>query len=176
MRRRHKPTDLAEEREARDLTDAFIAPLLPEHQLDRDSTPVSRATVDLLEARVAELEQQVLAQFSALAAYATIAEQAVDTARAEARSDLDRNRTTILGLVDQLHREVLSRGTGSAEHDGRSQLDALAGRIDDLTGSLDQVVRQQRELAASVAELVEHRMAQDGWLAGSSGPASLSLR
>ena len=75
-----------------------------------DNTAAQAATE--LRERVTKVEQQVLAQYTATAAYATLAQQGVETARAEARADLDRTQATIIGLLDRLRTELGNRIDG----------------------------------------------------------------
>ena len=66
--------------EYNELTTPFLTP-------DSDES-VTSVAIELRD-RMVKVEQQVLAQYTATAAYATLAQQGVDNARAEARSDLD---------------------------------------------------------------------------------------
>lgn len=76
-------------------------PFLP----DETSESARAVAIDLRD-RLVKLEQQMLSQYSAMAAYATIAQQSVETARAESRHDLDRSQATMIGLMERVRREV----------------------------------------------------------------------
>ena len=69
-----------------ELTKPFLAP-------DSDES-VTSVAVELRD-RMVKVEQQVLAQYTATAAYATLAQQGVDQARAESRADLDRSQSGV---------------------------------------------------------------------------------
>lgn len=172
MRRRDKRSDPPE---TGDASHAF----LPD-----ETSGMALANVTALEERVARLEQQLLAQYSALASYATVAQQAVEVARAEARADLDRTRHTVLALVDQLRRETQQTDASGTVVDvggaPTSGIDLIGARVDELASSLEAVVRQQRDLSASVAALLDQSMSDRAWLVGNGNGSvdslSLSLR
>lgn len=171
MRRRNKRAEQQDDLETQGVANAF----LPD-----ESTGAALAAAAALEARVIKLEGQLLSQYSALASYATIAQQAVEIARAESRADLDRAHTTVIGLVDQLRRETQHSGAAEAIADvvglRSTQIDVMGARVDELAASLEQVIRQQRGLASSVAAVLEHQMTEQGWLASSGSAESLSMR
>ena len=86
-----------------ELTKPFLAP----------DSPESATTVAVeLHDRMVKVEQQVLAQYTATAAYATLAQQGAEQVRAEARADLDRVQSTALGLIDKLRVVVNNRLPG----------------------------------------------------------------
>jgi hypothetical protein len=68
---------------------------------DPDAPETVATVAGELRERMLTVEQKVLAQYAASAAYATIAQQNVDTARAEARADLDRMERRLTNLVEQ---------------------------------------------------------------------------
>jgi len=133
--------------------------------------------------RIVRLEQQVLAEYTSMAAYATIAKQDVETARAEARSDLDRSQATVIGLIEKLRNEVnarldgiVIREAGGDPPDGVSmRLTQLETRLHNTTEALNECLRENQELRSQVAELVEQRMQQQGWLVSSGTTEALSL-
>ncbi len=155
-------------------------------EFDRDFLPAESAesaraiAIDLGD-RLVRLEQQVMAQYTATAAYATLAHQHTDTARAEARSDLDRAQSTVIGLIEKLRSEVHQRldgvevrfGTDSSLPTGDSspRLFALDQRVASMSAALEQVLRENHALRNELSELTQRRMSDDGWLA-SNGPAS----
>ena len=97
--------------------------------LPDESAESARAVAIDLRDRLAKLEQQMLSQYSAMAAYATIAQQSVETARAESRHDLDRSQATMIGLMERVRREVTDSISGL-----RARLDGMPD--DDGDGSL----------------------------------------
>jgi outer membrane murein-binding lipoprotein Lpp len=162
-----------------ELDDIDVSPantFLPDEQ-----TETAQVAIADLRTRVNKLEQQVHALYTAMASYATIAERNTDTARAEARADLDRTQSTVIGLIEKLRRDL----GGSTPHGyggvGGTAINSehvlrIDERIDRLTTAVEHLAREQAELHQHVARLVEKQMSDEGWLA-SDGPAeSLSLR
>ena len=158
--------------------DQPMEPFLP------DESTESGATLAVeLRTRLVRLEQQVMAQYTSMAAYATIAKQDVASAKAECRSDLDRSQATLIGLLEKLRKEinsrldsVESRGSGDvASGNEGSRLKRLEDDLASATKALHRCLRENEELRAQVAELVEHRMQQQGWLVSSGTTEALSL-
>ncbi|HEX3090724.1 MAG TPA: hypothetical protein VHQ23_18875, partial [Ilumatobacteraceae bacterium] len=83
--------------------------------------------------RLVKLEQQVMSQYTSMAAYATIAKQDCEAVKVEARADLDRSQATVIGLTEKLRNETNIRldglerraGTGDLSEDGVSRLARL---------------------------------------------------
>lgn len=154
--------------------------------LDPDSPESSTAVAIELRDRMVKVEQQVLAQYTATAAYATLASQGVETARAEARADLDRTQATLIGLVDRLRTEVTNRVDGiearpslpstSLSLDAASRLATLEDRMAAMVGALESCVRENLLLRHQVDELLQRKMQQEGWLVSSGSSSDLSLR
>lgn len=153
---------------------------------DPDSSESSTAVSIELRDRMVKVEQQVLAQYTATAAYATLGSQGVETARAEARADLDRTQSTLIGLIDKLRTEVTNRVEGiearpllpstSLSLDAASRLAALEDRMNAMVGALENCVRDNISLRQQVDELLQRQMQQDGWLVSSGSSTDLSLR
>jgi predicted amino acid-binding ACT domain protein len=133
--------------------------------------------------RLVKLEQQVMSQYTSMAAYATIAKQDSEAVKVEARADLDRSQATVIGLTEKLRNETNIRleglerraGTGDLSEDGVSRLARLERDLAEVTAALHLCLKENEELRAQVASLVEHRMKQDGWLVSSGGAETLSL-
>lgn len=169
-------------------------PFLPDNDDNQGPLAVSR-----LRDRVERLEQQVGAQYTATAAYATLSQQGLDEARAEARADLDRTNATLLGLIDRLRAEVAGRldalatgnaFAGTAHGAAAGQVAGAAGVSAEVATRLaaveEQVVGVMRALEASVhenmvlrqqlADLQRKVMQADGWLVSGGGPSDLTMR
>ncbi|MBI4932308.1 MAG: hypothetical protein HY828_00405 [Actinobacteria bacterium] len=154
--------------------------------LDPESSESATSVAVELRDRMVKVEQQVLAQYTATAAYATLAQQGVDTARAEARADLDRTQATIIGLIDRLRTELTNRMDGvearpslpstSLALDAASRLAAMEDRMNAMVGALESCVRDNIMLRHQVDELLERQMQGDGWLVSSGSSSELSLR
>lgn len=162
---------------AEEMASAFLPPEIDDSAL---------TTGTELRERMTRVEQQVMAQYTATAAYATLAQQSVETARAEARADLDRSQATIFGLLDRLRVELGSRLDGiegrpslpstSLALDAASRLAMLEDRMSAMVGALESCVRDNLLLRQQVDDLLQRQMQEDGWLVSSGSASELSLR
>jgi len=150
--------------------------------LPSESAESARAVAIDLRDRLAKLESQMQAQYSAMAAYAQIAQQSVETARAESRHDLDRSQSTLIGLIERVRREchdsiqgVEARLGGGPEGDA-ARMSAMEMRLATLESLLTTTLDTQRQLMETVQVLVQDRMQRDGWLVSSGSTDELSLR
>lgn len=160
-----------------ELTKPFLSP-------DSDESATSVA-VELRD-RMVKVEQQVLAQYTATAAYATLAQQGVEQARAESRADLDRSQATIIGLLDRLRAEIGNRldgidarphsTSGAMPTDTAARLSAMEDRMSGVLHALEGCVHENMMLRQQIDELVQHQMQTDGWLVSNGGTSELSLR
>jgi hypothetical protein len=130
-----------------DELDELLEPFLPEEHIEAAAT----TTVEFRN-RLAKLEQQVLSQYSAMAAYATIAKQDTDHVRAEARADLDRSQATVIGLIEKLRNEMNLRldrleqrvGAGGLSDDGATRLTGIEHHLASMAAALEQCIREPR--------------------------------
>ena len=124
--------------------------------------------------RISKLETQVLAQYTAMAAYATIAQNATEGMRAELRSDIDRSQSTTIGLVERVRRECADSITGIQVRTGHgdgsdaARLDSLENRFESLAAALQSSIEAQGTLAEQITVLLEEKMHREGWLVGGS--------
>ena len=134
--------------------------------------------------RLVKLEQQVLSQYSSMAAYATIAKQDVEAVKVEARADLDRSQATVIGLTEKLRNEINARLDGlerrsvggDLSEDGASRLAKLEHDLASALTALKQCLQENQDLRTQVAGLVEQKMQEQGWLVSSGTPDALYLR
>jgi len=160
-----------------ELTKPFLAP-------DSEES-VTSVAVELRD-RMVRVEQQVLAQYTATAAYATLAQQGVEQARAESRADLDRSQSTIIGLLDRLRSELTNRldgidahphtGGAAAPSDLAARLATMEDRMNGVLNALEGCVHENMVLRQQIDELTQRQMQNDGWLVSNGGAAELSLR
>ena len=126
--------------------------------------------------RLATLEGQLKSQFTSMATYAQIAQEAVGVARAEARADLDREKATIVTLVERVHNELLGEAPRhplappaapqpSVDISTLARLALLEDKFERMSQQFTQVMRSQEELANSIAMMFEQQMRSAGWLA-----------
>ena len=161
--------------------DEHAGSFLPE---DTVESPTSMAAE--LRDRLVKVEQQVLAQYTATAAYATLAQQGADQVRAEARADLDRSQSTIIGLLDRLRAEIGNRldgldarpqmGGSAMPSDAAGRLAAMEERMHGVLHALEGCVHENMVLRAQIDELTQRQMQREGWLVSNGGPSELSLR
>jgi len=150
--------------------------------LPSESEQAARSELSELREKVARLEQQMMAQYSAMAAYATIAQTNVDTARDESRHHVDRSQSTMIGLIEKVRRECRDAIAGVEHRAGLhvggdvARIAALEELIVHLHGSLEQSIAHQRQMSDVVALLLEERNQRDGWLVTNGSLESLSLR
>jgi hypothetical protein len=158
-----------------ELTKPFLSP---------DSNESVTSVAIELRDRMVKVEQQVLAQYTATAAYATLAQQGVDTARAESRSDLDRLQGTVFGLIDKLRTEMNHRldgldarpaETGSIDVAAGARLARLEERLAAMTSALESCVHENVQLRVQLDEVLQRQMQSDGWLVSSGSASDLSL-
>ncbi len=141
---------------------------------------VRLASNDLRE-RVVKLETQMMAQYTAMAAYAQIAQNNTEAVRAEGRHDLDRSQSTLIGLIERVRRECsdaiqgVEARTGGGEGGDAARLASLEERFDALAVALERSIETQRALAAQVAALIDDKMHREGWLVADGGAEQLSL-
>ncbi len=159
--------------------DELLEPFFPDEHADTGT-----AVAVEFRNRLVKLEQQVMSQYTSMAAYAVIAKQEVDKARVEGRSDLDRSQATLIGLLEKLRNEVSARLDGLERRavgsdlsaDGATRLARVEHELASATTAMQQCIRENQELRSEVAGLVEHRMQQQGWLVSSGTTEALSLR
>jgi len=179
MRRSESRSDSRAEKswmEFDELTKPFLSP-------DSDES-ASSVAVELRD-RMVKVEQQVLAQYTATAAYATLAQQGVEAARREGRADLDRSQSTIIGLLDRLRSEIHNRldgvdarphmSGGALPSDAAARLAAMEDRMSGVLHALEGCVHENMVLRQQIDELVERQMQSDGWLVSNGGASELSL-
>ena len=133
--------------------------------------------------RLVKLEQQVLSQYTSMAAYATIAKQDVEAVKLEARADLDRSQATVIGLTEKLRNEINGRldglerrSAGDLSADDVSRLANVERDLASALTALHQCLQENQELRTQVTGLVEQRMQEQGWLVSSGTPEALYLR
>jgi hypothetical protein len=159
--------------------DELLEPFLPE-------VSAENATAVAIEFRnrLVKLEQQVMSQYTAMAAYATIAKQDVATARAESRSDLDRSQATLIGLIEKLRSEFKYRldmierrsAGGDLSGDAGTRLGRVEHELVAIMTALQRSLDENHELRSQISELMENQMHENGWLVSTGSTETLSMR
>lgn len=152
--------------------------------LPTEDTQELRAIGYDLRERIAKLEVQMMAQYTAMAAYATIAQNNVDAVKAESRHDVDRTQSTLIGLIERVRQESLEAARHSGPANGmlpppvldEPRLTAIEQRFEALASALERSIEMQHALAEQVAMLVEEKMQREGWLVTNGSVEDLSLR
>ena len=159
-------------------SDEPLEPFLPVEQGETVATVAAE-----FRNRLVKLEQQVMSQYTSMAAYATIAKHDSEAVKVEARADLDRSQATVIGLLEKLRNEVngrldrLERRTGGdLSVDDVTRLGKVEVDLASATTALQQCLQENQELRAQLAVVVEHRMQEQGWLVSSGTTEGLSLR
>jgi len=132
--------------------------------LGDENAAATHASLAQLHLKVTALEEQMRSQFTAVAAYASIAQEQVEFTRNEARADLDRTRQTLIELVEQVRHESSAaprtRVPGAppgplAPPIVTAPSPSLAARLGDLEQAIMQCFDRQRELAETVAAVLD---------------------
>ncbi len=135
--------------------------------------------------RLVKLEQQVMSQYTAMAAYATIAKTDSESVKVEARADLDRSQSTVIGLVEKLRTEVNIRLDGLERRSANGDMSVpTACHVCRRSRTIwprprqrcNNCCRRTQELRTQIAGLVEHKMQEQGWLVSSGSAEALYLR
>lgn len=153
--------------------------------LDPESSENATSVAVELRERLLKVEEQVLGQYSSTAAYATLAQQGADQARAEARADHERLQNTIIGLLDRLRAEMNKRldeiesrpaqGGSSVTPDVSARLAQLEEKTNVVITALHAFGQENARLRQQVDELLAQKMRSDGWLASSGSASELAL-
>ena len=154
--------------------------------LDPEGTENTASVALELRERLLKLEEQVLGQYSSTAAYATLAQQGADQARAEARADHERLQTTIIGLLDRLRVEMNTRldalesrpaaGAAALTTDASARFVELEEKTNVVITALHAFGQENVRLRQQVEELLAQQMRTDGWLVSSGSASELALR
>jgi hypothetical protein len=161
--------------------DETVAPA--EDFLPDEAVQEVRIASNDLRDRVSKLETQMMAQYTAMAAYAQIAQNNTEAVRAEGRHDLDRSQSTLIGLIERVRRECADSiqgidarvGTSSSSGGDDSRVAALESRFEALATALERSIETQRALAEQVAALIDEKMQREGWLVSNGDTGNLSL-
>jgi hypothetical protein len=161
----------------------WSAPGAQPHQFFPDEAAHEIRTISNdLRDRISKLETQMMAQYTAMAAYATIAQGYTDELRAETRSDIDRSQSTTIGLVERVRRECadsitgIQVRTGSGDDSDAARLDSLENRFEALAAALQSSIEAQGTLAEQITMLLEEKMHREGWLVANGNADDLTLR
>lgn len=135
---------------------------LGEHSIFGDEEAARmRSELDDLQSLVRDLSDRVHSQFTTIAAHAEIARTQSEHARAESRADLDRTRDTLIGLIEQVRNDssdathVAGTPPGPSAKDHGDRIDVIDERLDHITTVVDTCFSRQKELADTMAALID---------------------
>jgi len=116
--------------------------------------------------RVKQVELQINSQFTSMAAYAQIAQEQVELARAESRAETERTERRLIELVERERSDRVealtghspsAAGWGSPDIDAR--LDALERATTEIREGLADCLSRQKALADAITALFEPKLA-----------------
>ncbi len=153
--------------------------------LPGESEQAARASAADVRERVTTLEDQLKSQFTSMAAYHQIAILSADTARAEARADLDREKATLISLVERVRDECAGEATRvevaatasdvkadpKTDAGAASRISGLEDRLEQLGHQVSLCLRSQQELANSISFMFEQQMRNAGFVGSCAGAA-----
>lgn len=118
-----------------------------------------------LQHEVAQLRDRVDSQFTTIAAHAEIAREQAEFARAEARSDLDRTRETLIDLIEQAraerpdtHRPGAAPGPSTIDMGDR--ITGLEARLGEVVATVERCFARQNELADTMSAFLDTVIAE----------------
>jgi ElaB/YqjD/DUF883 family membrane-anchored ribosome-binding protein len=123
-------------------------------------------TIEQLQAEVLELRSRVDSQFTTIAAHAEIARQQAEFARNEARSDLDRSRDTLIGLIEQVRTDgaaamqIPGNAPGSSNGAANERLDTVELHLTQVADSVERCMTRQNELADTMTAFLDTVLAE----------------
>jgi hypothetical protein len=111
--------------------------------------------------RVEQVEAQVNSQFTSLAAYAQIAQEQIELARAESKATTERTEQRLTSLIERERSDRIQSFTGEAPAgsapDVVARLDALERSVAQIKHGLDECMERQRALADAITALFERK-------------------
>ena len=117
------------------------------------------AQLDVLRDRVRNVEGQINSQFTSMAAYAQIAQEQIELARAESRCETERTESRLMQLIERERSERLGMPTpgvdaaGFGEADQR--LDALEAAVEMMKVGISDCLSRQKALADAITALFQ---------------------
>ena len=117
------------------------------------------ASLEVLQDRVEHVEQQLSSQFTSLAAYAQIAQEQIELARAESRCETERTESRLMQLIERERSERLGMATPGID---ASSVGAADERLDDLEAAVEMMkvgisdcLSRQKALADAITALFQ---------------------
>ena len=108
-----------------------------------------------LHVRLESIESQLHSQFTSMAAYAQIAHEQVELARAESRAENDQLERRVTRLIERERADRLGGSESSGRPDVEARLDALDRAVTELRSGLAECLTRQKALADAITALFE---------------------
>ncbi len=103
--------------------------------------------------------QQVDSQFTSMAAYAQIAQEQIELARAESRAENERTEGRVIQLIERERGERLGMPTPGIDPDAATaverRLDALEAAVEDIKVGISDCLSRQKALADAITSLFQ---------------------
>ncbi len=117
------------------------------------------AQFDQLRERVQHVEGQIHSQFTSMAAYAQIAQEQIELARAESRAENDRSESRLTQLIERERSERLGMPTPGNEPgtstDVEARLDSLEESVEAIKVGISDCLSRQKALADAITALFQ---------------------
>jgi multidrug efflux pump subunit AcrA (membrane-fusion protein) len=126
-----------------------------------DETAADHSTqLDALRDRVQQAEQQIHSQFTSMAAYAQIAQEQTELARAESKSETVRTESRLTALIERERTDRLSftggaPSVGPVPSDIDARLITLEETVEVIKLGISDCLSQQKALADAITTLFE---------------------
>jgi chromosome segregation ATPase len=131
---------------------------------DEAAAEEAAKTADLAD-RVHQVEAQINSQFTSMAAYAQIAQEQIELARAESMNANERTERRVIELIERERADRIESTTGQtastgwAAPDVNARLDALERAVGDIQHGLNECLERQKSLAEAITTLFEPKSA-----------------
>ncbi len=112
--------------------------------------------LDMLRDRAQQAEQQIRSQFTSMAAYAQIAQEQIELARAESKSETVRTESRLTALIERERTDRISV-TGDVPSNIDARLTTLEEAVEVIKVGINDCLLRQRALADAITTLIEPR-------------------
>jgi hypothetical protein len=113
--------------------------------------------LDTLRDRMQQAEQQIHSQFTSMAAYAQIAQEQIELARAESKSETVRTESRLTGLIERERTDRLevAGDAPSVPSDINARLTTLEETVEMIKVGINDCLLRQKALADAITTLFE---------------------
>ena len=119
----------------------------------------NEAQFDQLRERVQNVEGQIHSQFTSMAAYAQIAQEQIELARAESRSENERSESRLTELIERERSERMGLPAPGAEpgvsSHAEQRLDSLEAAVEVIKVGIGDCLSRQKALADAITALFQ---------------------